>query len=210
MSGSHEKRNLIIAGLIIGAIAGFLVLAGNPGNMGFCIACFVRDTVGGLGLHRAAPVQYIRPEIIGLILGAYVLSMIRGEHQSKGGSSPIIRFILGFFVMIGALMFLGCPIRMILRLGGGDLNALFGIAGFAGGIGFGTIFLKKGYSLQRTYALSKLESAMMPAIQVGLLVLVVAAPAFIFFSQIDSEVVKERDSEIIAGLAWTGWIETES
>ena len=150
MSGSHEKRNLIIAGLIIGAIAGFLVLAGNPGNMGFCIACFVRDTVGGLGLHRAAPVQYIRPEIIGLILGAYVLSMIRGEHQSKGGSSPIIRFILGFFVMIGALMFLGCPIRMILRLGGGDLNALFGIAGFAGGIGFGTIFLKKGYSLQRT------------------------------------------------------------
>ena len=53
MSGSHEKRNLIIAGLIIGAIAGFLVLAGNPGNMGFCIACFVRDTVGGLGLHRA-------------------------------------------------------------------------------------------------------------------------------------------------------------
>ena len=183
MSGSHEKRNLIIAGLIIGAIAGFLVLAGNPGNMGFCIACFVRDTVGGLGLHRAAPVQYIRPEIIGLILGAYVLSMIRGEHQSKGGSSPIIRFILGFFVMIGALMFLGCPIRMILRLGGGDLNALFGIAGFAGGIGFGTIFLKKGYSLQRTYALSKLESAMMPAIQVGLLVLVVAAPAFIFFSQ---------------------------
>ena len=142
MSGSHEKRNLIIAGLIIGVIAGFLVLAGNPGNMGFCIACFVRDTVGALGLHRAAPVQYIRPEIIGLILGAYVLSMIRGEHQSKGGSSPIIRFTLGFFVMIGALMFLGCPIRMILRLGGGDLNALFGIAGFAGGIGFGTIFLK--------------------------------------------------------------------
>ena len=167
MSGSHEKRNLIIAGLIIGVIAGFLVLAGNPGNMGFCIACFVRDTVGALGLHRAAPVQYIRPEIIGLILGAYVLSMIRGEHQSKGGSSPIIRFILGFFVMIGALMFLGCPIRMILRLGGGDLNALFGIAGFAGGIGFGTIFLKKGYSLQRTYALSKLESAMILPSKLG-------------------------------------------
>ena len=75
--------------------------------MGFCIACFVRRLLSVvLGLHRAAPVQYIRPEIIGLILGAYLLSMIRGEHQSKGGSSPIIRFILGFFVMIGALMFL--------------------------------------------------------------------------------------------------------
>ena len=64
MSGSHEKRNLIIAGLIIGVIAGFLVLAGNPANMGFCIACFIRDTVGALGMHRAAPVQYIRPEVI--------------------------------------------------------------------------------------------------------------------------------------------------
>ena len=56
MGLAHEKRAIIIAGLIIGAIAGFLVLAGNPANMGFCIACFIRDTVGGLGLHRAAPV----------------------------------------------------------------------------------------------------------------------------------------------------------
>lgn len=183
MNGFHEKRTLIISGLIIGAIAGFLVLAGNPANMGFCIACFIRDTVGSLGLHRAAPIQYIRPEVIGLILGAYVLSIIRGEHQSKGGSSPIIRFILGFFVMSGSLMFLGCPLRMILRLGGGDLNAIFGILGFAGGVGIGTIFLKRGYSLQRTYALSKLESAMMPAIQVALLALVIIAPAFILFSQ---------------------------
>lgn len=183
MNGFHEKRTLIISGLIIGTIAGFLVLAGNPANMGFCIACFIRDTVGSLGLHRAAPVQYIRPEVIGLILGAYVLSIIRGEHQSKGGSSPIIRFILGFFVMIGSLMFLGCPLRMILRLGGGDLNAIFGILGFAGGVGIGTIFLKRGYLLQRTYALSKLESAMMPAIQVALLALVIIAPAFILFSQ---------------------------
>lgn len=81
MNGFHEKRTLIISGLIIGgAIAGFLVLAGNPANMGFCIACFIRDTVGSLGLHRAAPVQYIRPEVIGLILGAYALSIIRGGN----------------------------------------------------------------------------------------------------------------------------------
>ena len=33
---------------------------------------------------------------------------------------------------------------------------------------------------------------------------------FIFFSKIDSEVVKERDSEIIAWFSWTGRIKTES
>ncbi|MCF0237503.1 MAG: YedE-related selenium metabolism membrane protein, partial [Sphaerochaetaceae bacterium] len=40
MSISKEKRNLLIAGIIIGIISFFLVKAGNPANMGFCIACF--------------------------------------------------------------------------------------------------------------------------------------------------------------------------
>ena len=62
---NNGKTGIIIAGLIIGAIASLLVYFGNPANMGFCIACFIRDTAGGLGLHQAPPVQYIRPEIIG-------------------------------------------------------------------------------------------------------------------------------------------------
>ena len=33
---------------------------------------------------------------------------------------------------------------------------------------------------------------------------------FTFFSQIDSEVVKERDSEVIAWFSWTGRIKSES
>lgn len=183
MSLKSEKIYIIIAGLIIGAIAALLVLAGNPANMGYCVACFIRDTAGGLGLHRAGAVQYIRPEIIGLLLGSFVLATIRGERASKGGSSPITRFVLAFFVMIGALMFLGCPFRMILRLAGGDWNAVFGFVGFAVGIGIGVMFLKKGYTLKRTYALTKLEGMIMPAVQVVLFVLLVTAPAFIFFTK---------------------------
>ena len=33
---------------------------------------------------------------------------------------------------------------------------------------------------------------------------------FIFLSQVDTEVVKERNSEIVAGLAWTGRVESKS
>ena len=92
-----EKSTLIIiTGLIVGAAAILLVKYGNPANMGFCIACFIRDTAGGLGLHRAEPVQYIRPEVIGLILGAFVMAFSRKEFSVKGGSSPITRFVLGF------------------------------------------------------------------------------------------------------------------
>ena len=182
MNFKAERIHIAIAGGIIGIISVALVLMGNPANMGFCLACFIRDTAGGLGFHRAEAVQYIRPEIIGLILGAMGLSMARGEFSPRGGSSPVTRFFLGFFVMIGCLMFLGCPFRMVLRLAGGDLNAVVGLVGFVAGIVVGVFFLKRGYSLRRTYKQGQGEGILLPLIQIALLILVVAAPAFIFFT----------------------------
>lgn len=179
----NEKTVIIGAGVIIGIIASLLVLFGNPANMGFCIACFLRDTSGALGLHSAAPVQYIRPEIIGIILGSFTLALVRKEYSPRGGSSAMTRFILGFFAMIGCLMFLGCPFRMIVRLAGGDLNAIVGFVGFALGILSGVFFLNKGYSLNRTYKLSKSEGSIISIIQVVLLVLLVVAPPFIHFTE---------------------------
>ncbi len=183
MMKNREKTGIVLAGIAIGVIASLLVLFGNPVNMGFCIACFLRDISGALGLHTAGAVQYIRPEILGLVLGSFLMALLRKEFSPRGGSSPLTRFVLGFFVMIGCLMFLGCPFRMILRLAGGDLNALFGLLGFVCGILVGVFFLNRGYSLKRTYKLPVLEGAAFSIIQVVLLVLLVAAPAFIYFSE---------------------------
>ena len=178
----NEQSNIIIAGIIIGIIATSLVLFGNPKNMGFCIACFIRDTAGGLGLHRAEAVQYIRPEIIGIVLGSFGLALFNREFSPKGGSAPMTRFTLGFFVMVGCLMFLGCPFRMILRLAGGDLNAVAGLIGFTLGILCGVWFLGKGYSLKRSYRLPKSEGFVLPVIQVVFLLLLVCAPGLLQFS----------------------------
>ena len=183
MSLKKEKLWIIVAGCIIGIISAMLVYFGNPLNMGFCIACFLRDTAGALGLHRAGAVQYIRPEIIGLVLGSFLMALSKKEFGSKGGSAPMTRFVLGFFVMIGCLMFLGCPFRMILRIAGGDINAIFGLVGFALGILAGVFFLKKGYTLKRTYKLSRFDGIIFPAAQVIMLILLIAAPAFIFFTE---------------------------
>ena len=183
MIRKKENQFIILAGILIGIVASLLVYFGNPKNMGFCIACFIRDTAGGLGLHRAAAVQYIRPEIIGIVLSALILSVVRKEFAPRGGSSPITRFVLGFFVMIGGLMFLGCPFRMIVRLAGGDLNAIVGLIGFVCGIAVGILFLNKGYTLGRTYKQQPLEGAVFPFLQAFLLLLLVAAPAFIFFTE---------------------------
>ena len=74
-----NKLFIIITGAIIGVIAVLLVKFGNPANMGFCIACFIRDTAGALKLHSAAIVQYMRPEIIGLVLGASIMAFSKKE-----------------------------------------------------------------------------------------------------------------------------------
>lgn len=184
MKKVKNKRTMwmILTGLVIGAISVALVYFGNPKNMGFCIACFLRDTAGSLGMHQAGVVQYIRPEIIGLVLGSLIMAVAGKEFKAQGGSAPMTRFVLGFFVMVGALMFLGCPLRMVLRIAGGDLNAIVGLVGFVGGILLGILCLNKGFSLRRTYEQSPLEGGMISAIQVALLVLLVAAPSFLLFS----------------------------
>ncbi len=176
------KKKMFLLGGIIGLAGAILAKLGNPGNMGMCIACFWRDITGALGLHRAEVVQYIRPEIIGIIFGAFIISYITGDFKVKGGSSPLIRFTLGFFLMIGALVFLGCPLRMILRLANGDLNALVGLAGYVAGIFVGVQFLKKGYTLGKSFDQPKITGFIFPIFAVVLLVFLVIKPAFILFS----------------------------
>ncbi len=178
-----SRRLILFSGLLLGVLGVVLVKLGNPANMGVCVACFVRDIAGGLGLHRAAAVQYLRPEISGFVLGSFLAALYAGEFRARGGSSPMLRFFIGFAVMIGALVFLGCPLRMVLRLGAGDLNALVGLIGFIAGIGAGVLFLQRGFSLGRSQNLVKANGVAMPVLALAVLALVVTAPVFIFFSE---------------------------
>ena len=162
---------IILVGLALGALAVFLQLQGNPGNMGICVACFNRDIAGALGLHRAPIVQYLRPEIIGMGLGAFAAALLSGEFRARGGSAPFVRFLLGMIAAIGALVFLGCPWRVIMRLAGGDGNALFGLAGLICGVGIGTIFFRQGFSLGRSQKQSPVAGLALPLVLLGLLAL---------------------------------------
>ena len=174
---------MILAGIVVGAAALILTAAGNPKNMGFCIACFERDIAGALGLHGAGKVQYLRPEIPGIVLGAMLSALAFREFKGRAGSSPASRFVVGLFVMIGALAFLGCPLRMVIRLGGGDLTAVAGLLGFLAGILVGIVFLKKGFSLGRAYPVKRGEGFALPAIMLGLLALLLLAPGLLKFSE---------------------------
>jgi hypothetical protein len=166
-----SRLGIISVGLFIGVFASLLQYWGNPGNMGICVACFERDIAGAVGLHRAAVVQYLRPEILGFVLGALISAYAFKEFRPRAGSAPIVRFILGMIAMIGALVFLGCPWRAVLRLAGGDGNAIFGLLGLAAGIGIGALFFKAGYNLGRNQKEYPSVGWLFPLIILGLLAL---------------------------------------
>lgn len=183
-----SRWGIIVTGAIIGILASLLQKFGNPPNMGVCVACFERDIAGALGIHRASVVQYIRPEILGFVLGSMIAAFIFRDFKARTGSAPIVRFILGVFAMIGALAFLGCPWRALLRLAGGDMNAVIGLVGLTIGIAIGDQFLKYGYNLGRSYKTYYSAGLIMPAIMGGLLALLIFSPKFsvngaIFFSE---------------------------
>jgi YedE family putative selenium metabolism protein len=175
------RWGIIGAGILIGVLAPLLQKWGNPPNMGVCVACFERDIAGAIGLHRAEVVQYIRPEIIGFVLGSLIAAYLFREFRPRLGSAPIVRFALGVFAMIGALVFLGCPWRAALRLAGGDGNAILGLAGLAVGIWIGTLFLKGGYNLGRAQKTHTAAGWILPLVMIGLLALM------LFFPQVTGE-----------------------
>ena len=169
---------LALSGVVIGLLVMLLAMSGNPANMAICVACFIRDAAGALKLHTAAPVQYFRPEIVGFVCGSFLISMATKEYRSTAGSAPMVRFLLGTVMMIGALVFLGCPLRMVLRMSAGDLNAYVALIGFAGGVATGSCFLKKGFSLGRAYETKPLSGAVLPVLLAALLVIGVATGAY--------------------------------
>lgn len=168
----------ILTGIAVGILAPLLVFWGNPGNMGICVVCFIRDISGALGFHRASVVQYIRPEIIGFVLGSLGAALAFKEFKPRTGSSPLVRFLLGMFAVFGALVFLGCPWRAYLRLAGGDWTAIFGILGLVAGIGVGIVFLRMGFSLGRSRPAPKALGWVMPVVMIVLLILLIAEPQF--------------------------------
>jgi YedE family putative selenium metabolism protein len=156
--------------------------------MGLCMVCFPRDIAGAIGLHRASVVQYLRPEIMAVVFGAMIAALAAREWRPRAGSAPIIRFMLGIFATIGALVFLGCPWRALLRLAAADLNAVVGLGGLVAGVGMGCVFLRWGYSLGRNYPMPRVAGWIMPALMALLLGLLLFRTSFkegqaIFFSE---------------------------
>ncbi|MEW6381823.1 MAG: YedE family putative selenium transporter [bacterium] len=169
----------IITGVLLGGLGIFLAIMGNPENSGICISCFLENIAGSLHLHQNARMSYLRPEIIGLVIGSFLMALMSGRFRVRGGSSALIRFLMGFFLMVGAAMFIGCPVKSVLRLSAGDLTAAPAILGFVAGVWFGLQYLRGGFALEREQEIGKVNGLVMPVFFSILLLFILIKPAFI-------------------------------
>lgn len=170
-SSKGRKTLAVLLVALVGAAAAGLVALGNPGNMGICGACFLRDWAGALGLLAGKGPACFRPELTGLILGAFLWRFLGGTFQARSGSHAVSRFVLGLFMGIGALAFLGCPFRMLQRLGGGDLTAWGALPGFLAGVFIAMRFEKKGYTVGATAPAPAPVGLLAPLAAAGILLL---------------------------------------
>jgi YedE family putative selenium metabolism protein len=181
-SDCYPKSLFIITGAVIGISGVMLSFLGNPANTGFCISCFMENIAGSLGLHGNARMQYLRPEIIGFVMGSFLMALYKKEYRATGGSSPLLRYMVGVLLIIGCAVFIGCPIKMIFRLAAGDMTALIGVGGLAAGVYVGLKFLEGGFSLGRPNQLPAANALLMPALMALLLAALLWKPVFISLS----------------------------
>ncbi len=155
---------------------------GNPRNTGFCVSCFMENIAGSLGLHGNIRMQYLRPEIIGFVIGSFLISAYKREFRASGGSSPLLRYFVGILLIVGCSVFMGCPIKMVLRLSAGDLTALLGVGGLCAGVYIGMKFLENGFSLGRPGSLPQANALLVPGLMLLLLAALIWKPDFISMS----------------------------
>ncbi|MEW6088228.1 MAG: YedE family putative selenium transporter [bacterium] len=182
-----QKYDLTIAGVILSGIllgVGGVILEkfGNPFRTGICVSCFMENIAGSLGFHANSRMQYIRPEVAGFIIGAFLLSLIRNEFNVRGGQSPLIRFMLGVLMMIGAGVYIGCPIKLFYRISGGEIMGVVGLAGLIAGVWVGGEYIKSGFSLGESRPLKSVEGIFIPMTAFILLIFVFIKPSFILQS----------------------------
>jgi len=173
---------VVLAGLALGTLGVLLSVWGNPANSGICVSCFIENSAGALGLHNNTRMQYLRPELIGFLLGALASAVIGREFRARGGSAPLLRLVAGIFLIVGCSVFIGCPIKLLLRLSAGDLTAVAGVAGLVCGVWLGVKGAVKGVELGPQQVERTGNGLVMPFLFLLLLAFLIIRPDFINFS----------------------------
>ena len=150
---SRWPRSPIFYGIVVAFVA---ALAGQwggispPAAYGLCSACHGRDLVDWTlnhveGKHlfvTAAGADWPIFTVVGVVVGSLLASKRNGELRSINLGGNARQFGFGAVVMCAALFVGGCPTRIVIRTGYGDVAALIALVGVAGGVVAATLSMR--------------------------------------------------------------------
>ena len=146
-------RSAVVYGIVVGVLAvvvGQWLGVSPPAAYGLCSACHGRDLadwtlnhVEGKNLFvTAAGAGWPLLTVVGLVMGAFLAARRNGEYGSVNIGGNVRQFAFGAVVMGAALFVGGCPTRIIIRSGYGDLAGMLALGGVATGIVAATLSMR--------------------------------------------------------------------
>jgi hypothetical protein len=142
---------------IFGVVAGSIFVLADaafaispPSAYAFCLSCHVRDlvnTVLNAATHSRFQVTDVAGRALmltspGVLLGAFIAARVYGEARPRKADRPLLLAGLGFLVMTIGIVIFGCPTRIVLRAGYGEIYGIVALAGMFVGIAAAALIMK--------------------------------------------------------------------
>jgi hypothetical protein len=146
-------RSAVFYGVVtalLAVVVGEWLHVSPPAAYGLCSACHGRDLADWILNHvegkrlfvTAAGAGWPLLTVVGLVIGSSVAARRNGEFGSINIGGNVRQFAFGAVVMGAALFVGGCPTRIIIRTGYGDLAGLLALGGVAAGIVAATLSMR--------------------------------------------------------------------
>jgi hypothetical protein len=147
------SRSAVVYGVVVAILAvivGEWLHVNPPAAYGLCSACHGRDLADWVLNHTegknlfvtAAGAGWPLLTVVGLVIGSFAAARRNGEFASINLGGNLRQFAYGALVMGAALFVGGCPTRIIIRSGYGDLAGLLALGGVATGIVIATLSMR--------------------------------------------------------------------
>ena len=151
------KRKRYLKPWIFGVVAGSIFVLAEvvfgiypPSAYAFCMSCHVRDLLNTavnaiFRTHYQITAVAERALLLtspGVLLGAFIAARINRETRALKPDRPLISAVIGFLVMTVGIIIFGCPTRIVLRAGYGEIYGIAALLGMLAGIAAATWAMK--------------------------------------------------------------------
>ncbi len=146
-------RSVVFYGLaaaFLAAVAGQWFDISPPAAYGICSACHGRDLADWILNHTEGTKLFVTTAgakwplltVVGVVVGSFLAAAQNGEYRAVNLGGNARQFVLGAVVMCTALFVGGCPTRILICTGFGDLGGAVALLGVGGGIVAATLGLR--------------------------------------------------------------------